>query len=207
MDSAAQAEFSALREELQKTLEKSKEKTLAVGHSSELHQELQQLQEQVTALWRQTGNLVDEMQVLSPTVKQDLLRWKLSISAQVSEHEGRLKCLAETAGTGSREEMSGRVSDELLLLRKELHNLRENSTAAEVAERLDEVSKSAASSKQEIAHLREELQKLPSEQEAEHSEASRAAGPKAATPEVQTLHESEEMASSRGEFSKLQEEV
>ena len=82
----------------------------------------------------------------------------------------------------------------------------------EVAERLDEVSKSAASSKQEIAHLREELQKLPSEQEAEHSEASQAAGPKAATPEVQTLHESlaalsEEMASSRGEFSKLQEEV
>eukprot|EP00435_Cladocopium_sp_Y103_P061246 s79_g22.t3 len=248
-DSAAQvAEFSALREELERTLEKTRDPPQPV-HPSQLenvteqcatvHKELQQLQEQMTSLWRQTGALVDEMQLLSPTVKQDLLRWKQGISAQVSEHEGRLKCLAETAGAaaaaaqrgdeGGTSGVTGRLvnlGDEVLLLRKELHSLRDATGPLDSElTRMEEVSKSAASSRQDIATLREELQTLAKQSELQQlqqaiaelvtkCETSTTDSPHIAStsPEVQALHESmaafsEEMTSSRDAWSKLQEEV
>ena len=218
-DSAAQvAEFSALREELEKTLEKTRDPAVhpQLEHLTEqcatVHKELQQLQEQMTSLWRQTGALVDEMQLLSPTVKQDLLRWKQGISAQVSEHEGRLKCLAETAGAAAAQRgddsgaVTGRLvnlSDEVLLLRKELHGLRDATGAVE-----------SANSRQDIATLREELQTLAKQSELQQlQQAMTELVTKCETsPEVQALHESmtalsQEMTSSRNAWSKVQEEV
>ena len=139
-DIALQAELCALREELEGCREETKlqeevKKLSDQCTSAATIKELQGVQEQVTALWRQTVALTDEMEVLAPAVKEDLLSWKLGITSRVAEHEGRLKCLAETTamqtmGRGGVATMPGerpdvQLSDEMLLMRMDLHSLRE----------------------------------------------------------------------------------
>lgn len=230
VDAAQVAELAALKEELEKTLEKTKEpqKNLCSSSEQSAMKELHSLQEQVTSLWRQIGVVKDEVEVLSPTVKHDLLGWKNSISGQVSEHEGRLKCLAETAGVAASDVWRAKLSEDVQLLRSELQGLREKGTMdPEATKRMEEILSSEESWRRDIANLREEMQSLPKQSELQHLQEAMSAlttkyeaspQPETSAPTVSSAEEaqalraslaalSDEMTTSRREWSKLQEEV